>query len=148
MSDLLLQPYTQTQYDAVSEASTDGDDQLMSVPCGMASKRKNIANNKIKSSLCKNFSEKGHCPYGQKCQFAHGIDELRCNVDENSYKTKPCNAFWKKGCCTYGHRCNFSHLVAPSDLVFPENNKVRGGFREIRMALNCKDESRLMSLLQ
>lgn len=64
MSDLLLQPYTQTQYDAVSEASTDGDDQLMSVPCGMASKRKNIANNKIKSSLCKNFSEKGHCPYG------------------------------------------------------------------------------------
>lgn len=44
--------------------------------------------NKIKTSLCKKWAESGYCPYGYKCQFAHGIAELRCNVGEISYKTK------------------------------------------------------------
>lgn len=34
---------------------------------------------KIKSSLCKNFMVGGSCPYGERCQFAHGPQELRCN---------------------------------------------------------------------
>lgn len=29
-------------------------------------------NCKAKSSLCKNYMTKGCCPYGKKCQFAHG----------------------------------------------------------------------------
>ena len=74
MSDLLLPAYNYSHFDAVSEASTDGDDQPVTLNCGMASKKKNIAKNKMKSSLCKNFSEKGCCPYGHKCQFAHGIE--------------------------------------------------------------------------
>ena len=64
---------------------------------------------KVKTSLCKKYAETGSCPYGFKCQFAHGLIELRCNVDENSYKTKPCNSYFKKGLCMYGDRCNFSH---------------------------------------
>lgn len=65
---------------------------------------------KLKSSLCKNFASRGFCPYGKKCQFAHGPEELRCNENINlSYKTKPCFAFLKKGNCPYGHRCNFLH---------------------------------------
>jgi hypothetical protein len=31
-----------------------------------------LSKSKIKSSLCKKFTEKGFCPYGEKCQFAHG----------------------------------------------------------------------------
>lgn len=27
---------------------------------------------KHKTELCKNFSELGMCPYGNKCRFAHG----------------------------------------------------------------------------
>ena len=27
---------------------------------------------KYKTELCKNYSEKGYCPYRWKCQFAHG----------------------------------------------------------------------------
>lgn len=65
---------------------------------------------KVKSSLCKNFATHGFCPYGKKCQFAHGPEELRCNENINtSYKTKPCFSFLKKGYCPYGHRCNFQH---------------------------------------
>ena len=66
---------------------------------------------KIKSSLCKNFMLHGFCPYGEKCQFAHGPEELRCNAISNtSYKTKPCFSYLNKGFCPYGHRCNFIHI--------------------------------------
>lgn len=27
---------------------------------------------KLKSSLCRNYARSGYCPYGAKCQFAHG----------------------------------------------------------------------------
>ena len=115
MSISTLTLYQNQQFDAVSEASTDGDDNPLLLGCSKVAKKKNIAKNKSKSSLCRNFSEKGYCPYGFKCQFAHGVEELRCNIDENSYKTKPCNSFWKKNCCPYGFRCNFSHSIAPID---------------------------------
>lgn len=112
MSSTVLQQYPQPIYDTMSQASTDGDDNTISINCSIQTKNKNIAKNKTKSSLCRNFSEKGYCPYGYKCQFAHGVEELRCNIDENSYKTKPCNSFWKKNCCMYGFRCNFSHQIS------------------------------------
>ena len=52
----------------------------------------------------------GYCPYGFKCQFAHGVEELQCNHNLNHhYKTKICNAFTKKGYCAFGDRCNFIH---------------------------------------
>ena len=31
---------------------------------------------KYKTELCKTFSETGKCPYGFKCRFAHGKEEL------------------------------------------------------------------------
>lgn len=73
MSVTTLSLYQNPQFDAVSEASTDGDDNPLLLACNTTTKRKNLAKNKAKSSLCRNFSEKGFCPYGFKCQFAHGI---------------------------------------------------------------------------
>lgn len=65
---------------------------------------------KIKHSLCRNFTEQGFCPYGNRCQFAHGPAELRNNTPSNhSYKTRPCLAFAREGFCLYGQRCNFIH---------------------------------------
>lgn len=116
MSIIVENIYANQIYDTVSEASTEGDDHVCLKSYRISSSNKNLAKNKVKSSLCRNFAEKGFCPYGAKCQFAHGIEELRCNVDENSYKTKPCNSYWKKGYCPYGFRCNFSHKVQPGEL--------------------------------
>ena len=60
-------------------------------------------NSKIKSSLCKNYMEEGVCLYGEKCQFAHGTEELKCNSENQTcYKTKPCYSFSRKGYCSYG----------------------------------------------
>ena len=81
MSLATLMVPTNTHFDAVSEASTDGDDYQMPSFITKAGKKKSGAKNKAKSSLCRNYSEKGYCPYGYKCQFAHGIEELKCNVD-------------------------------------------------------------------
>lgn len=32
-----------------------------------------------KRELCKNWAESGFCRYGQKCQYAHGLEELSEN---------------------------------------------------------------------
>jgi hypothetical protein len=94
--------------DSKSETSTDDDPDLHdALP---------TTSSKAKSSLCKNFTEKGSCPYGRRCQFAHGPTELRINMHHNhSYKTKPCHAYLQRGYCCYGARCNFIHAAPPQN---------------------------------
>ena len=71
---------------------------------------KHPGNKKLKNELCRNFIRNGTCHYGFKCQFAHGIDELRKNENQNSkYKTKRCLSYFNEGVCMYGVRCNFLH---------------------------------------
>jgi hypothetical protein len=87
---------------------------------------------KVKSSLCKNFAVHGCCPYGKKCQFAHGPQELRCNENINtSYKTKTCFSFLKKGYCPYGHRCNFKHREEEEKPLRAFNSSIIANFPEI-----------------
>ena len=66
-------------------------------------------NSRFKTEICRNFKEKGHCLYGELCQFAHGKEEMR-NVGQHSkYKTQRCLSYWLLGYCGYGPRCNFLH---------------------------------------
>lgn len=105
-------------------------------------------NNKIKSSLCKNFTQTGLCPYGDKCQFAHGTHELRCNAELNvSYKTKYCNSFLNKKCCVYGFRCNFIHKNNTPVDEKQKWNQIYANHRDT--IFNCQkgDRSRLMTIL-
>jgi len=53
--------------------------------------------------------ETGACPYGTKCQFAHGRDELRPVKRHPKYKTENCRTFHTTGTCPYGKRCRFIH---------------------------------------
>ncbi|KAG7381971.1 mRNA decay activator protein zfp36 [Phytophthora pseudosyringae] len=62
-----------------------------------------------KTELCKRFSEFGNCRYGAKCQFAHGMAELRHVVRHPKYKTTKCKSYWGSGHCPYGSRCRFIH---------------------------------------
>ena len=66
---------------------------------------------KFKTEMCKNFSENGYCPYGEKCQFAHGAHELVavCGQGKRRCEKKKCRSFWQKSMCGYGTRCQFSH---------------------------------------
>ena len=65
---------------------------------------------KYKTELCKNWEERGYCPYGTKCRFAHGSFELNSKEKINDkYKSKPCQAFFNTMFCSYGNRCLFKH---------------------------------------
>ncbi|KAM9808006.1 mRNA decay activator protein ZFP36L1 [Neosynchiropus ocellatus] len=64
---------------------------------------------RYKTELCRTFEESGTCKYGAKCQFAHGMDELRGLSRHPKYKTEPCRTFHTIGFCPYGARCHFIH---------------------------------------
>ncbi|CAA7388928.1 unnamed protein product [Spirodela intermedia] len=62
-----------------------------------------------KTELCNKWEEMGWCPYGDQCQFAHGVDELRPVIRHPRYKTQLCRMIGGPGGCPYGHRCHFRH---------------------------------------
>lgn len=64
---------------------------------------------RYKTELCRPFEENGTCKYGDKCQFAHGIAELRTLIRHPKYKTELCRTFHTTGFCPYGPRCHFIH---------------------------------------
>jgi tristetraprolin len=64
---------------------------------------------RYKTELCRPFEESGACKYGDKCQFAHGYNELRNLARHPKYKTEPCRTYHSSGFCPYGPRCHFIH---------------------------------------
>ncbi|OUM52010.1 hypothetical protein BVG19_g1160 [[Candida] boidinii] len=65
--------------------------------------------NLYKTELCEQFLSRGSCPYGAKCQFAHGAHELKPVQRAAKFKTKDCANWVKTGTCRYGKRCLFRH---------------------------------------
>uniref|UniRef100_H3C924 mRNA decay activator protein ZFP36 n=1 Tax=Tetraodon nigroviridis TaxID=99883 RepID=H3C924_TETNG len=68
-----------------------------------------VNSSRYKTELCRPFEENGSCKYGDKCQFAHGIHELRSLSRHPKYKTELCRTFHTIGYCPYGPRCHFIH---------------------------------------
>ncbi|XP_069773289.1 mRNA decay activator protein ZFP36L1-like isoform X2 [Narcine bancroftii] len=68
-----------------------------------------VNSSRYKTELCRPFEENGSCKYGDKCQFAHGIHELRSLARHPKYKTELCRTFHTIGFCPYGPRCHFIH---------------------------------------
>ena len=52
---------------------------------------------KYKTELCKKFQNTGHCPYGFKCRFAHGNEELIVKNQGVNYKKSHVKHSKKKG---------------------------------------------------
>ncbi|KAJ1956742.1 hypothetical protein GGI12_005227, partial [Dipsacomyces acuminosporus] len=51
---------------------------------GQNTARQYSSNPLYKTRLCQRYSEQGECPYGEKCQFAHGEGELRAAPEQPS----------------------------------------------------------------
>ncbi|KAM9333909.1 mRNA decay activator protein ZFP36L1-like [Symphorus nematophorus] len=75
--------------------------------CVCGSSQVNLS--RYKTELCRPFEENGACKYGDKCQFAHGMHELRSLSRHPKYKTELCRTFHTIGFCPYGPRCHFIH---------------------------------------
>ncbi len=94
------------------DARCDKENLFAAPFCSSDSKRRpdETHPDKYKTELCKNWEEKGFCSYGNKCRFAHGVDELNYkNRRNNKYKSRPCQAFFSTMFCPYGNRCLFQH---------------------------------------
>lgn len=68
-----------------------------------------VNTSRYKTELCRPYEEFGICKYGDKCQFAHGIAELRSLARHPKYKTELCRTYHTVGFCPYGPRCHFVH---------------------------------------
>jgi len=63
-----------------------------------------------KTEFCRSWMESKTCKYGDKCQFAHGLKELRHLNRHPKYKTEICKSFHEDGTCPFGTRCRFVHF--------------------------------------
>ena len=88
---------------------------------------KGQGNSRYKTVLCKNFKANGSCPYGDKCQYAHGEQDLRPinsqaqnmmyamgmnSKNQNNminYKIIKCKNYEKDKTCKYGIHCTYAH---------------------------------------
>lgn len=70
---------------------------------------KNLNTQLYKTELCASFMKLGTCPYGGKCQFAHGEAELKSIDRPLNWRSKPCANWARTGSCRYGKRCCFKH---------------------------------------
>ena len=88
--------------------------------------------------MCKHYNTPQGCSYGDKCQFAHGAQELRLNTggamtqqNKNktnnmlNYKIVKCKNWEKDKTCKYGAHCTFAHgdqeLRNKADNMYPIN---------------------------
>merc|ERR1719188_1009207 len=64
-----------------------------------------------KTELCTNYNLNGKCNFGNKCMFAHGIEDLRPRLRSELFKTQMCCDPARSGSrkCMYGRRCNYCH---------------------------------------
>ncbi|KAI3849555.1 hypothetical protein MKW92_011351 [Papaver armeniacum] len=68
-----------------------------------------------KTELCNKWVQDGRCPYGEYCQFAHGLRELRPVIRHPRYKTEACRMVLNGGFCPYAHRCHFRHALTDQE---------------------------------
>lgn len=98
---------------------------------GGAQSQSSSNSSRYKTELCRPFEENGICKYGDKCQFAHGMKELRSMARHPKYKTELCRTFHSTGLCPYGPRCHFIHnseqtkKILLNNLTGPPNSSTR-----------------------
>jgi len=99
--------------DALSTNSSDQNEETSVLLNSALKPKKKVLTDetKYKTEVCRNWSETGQCPYGKKCKFAHGKQDLneKTQTSKVGYKSKRCTSFHHKLTCMYGVRCLFSH---------------------------------------
>lgn len=94
-----------------STSSSDLSAQSGTSGCSKSTKAttKSLNTQLYKTELCMSFMKTNVCPYGNKCQFAHGEAELKRVERPSNWRSKPCANWTRYGSCRYGKRCCFKH---------------------------------------
>ncbi|XP_008482185.1 mRNA decay activator protein ZFP36L1-like [Diaphorina citri] len=104
---------------------------------------------RYKTELCRSLEGYRPCQYGERCRFAHSVEELRPPVRHYRYRTRLCRNYHHNGVCNYGTRCSFIHRV-PGEEVDPvkKYREIHGDIQETRDipgAATRGDRSRIQS---
>ena len=100
---------------------------------------------KEKTELCKNWEAYYYCKFGDRCSFAHGIEELRIRTDMlPTYKLRQCKQFIEMGLCSYGTRCQFIHnnLTLEKQREASYSKMLNENCKFIKVRINCLTENR------
>ncbi|XP_031636333.1 protein TIS11 [Contarinia nasturtii] len=125
-SDLQL---LQSNLDAITSSECHRKlERTQSEPAPQVNQQVNTS--RYKTELCRPFKETGECKYGEKCQFAHGENELRTVQRHPKYKTEYCRTFYGVGLCPYGSRCHFLHDLSDDDNTRAQNNRANANRNE------------------
>ncbi|KAH9511787.1 uncharacterized protein LOC124493136 [Dermatophagoides farinae] len=113
------------------DIAIDFDDMLMATPSTSSASSVIDNNNRLplhnrnyqearyKTELCLHYRERNFCPHGQRCLFAHGLEELRPYRGRHpKHKTQRCKAFHEHGFCNYGYRCSYIHSESPRTIEY------------------------------
>lgn len=104
-----------TRNGSVSSTSSSGlsassaNSSTSSVSKTLKSITKSLNTQLYKTELCLSYMKTNVCPYGSKCQFAHGECELKRVERPLNWRSKPCANWARYGSCRYGKRCCFKH---------------------------------------
>lgn len=70
---------------------------------------------KVKTELCRHYNTEKGCPFGDKCNYAHGEHELKYTklmdleraglADIEIFRTHPCPSWVATGACPFDQRC-------------------------------------------
>ena len=124
--------------------------------------------------MCKHYNTPQGCSYGDKCQFAHGAQELRLNTsgimsqqNKNktnnmlNYKIVKCKNWEKDKSCKYGAHCTFAHgeeelrnkadnlyQMAPSNvgMVFPAFMMDMSQMQQMQQMMPAQFDMRQMNM--
>ena len=61
------------------------------------------------------LKDNGVCHFGDMCNYAHSIQELKPAALPAKYKTTLCRRLWEKGTCSNGDQCSSSHNLRPNE---------------------------------
>lgn len=102
-----------------------------SVPAQLSNfmNKRDSQNSLYKTEQCRSYGDTGSCRYGNKCQFAHGTDEVRNLSRHPKYKTEMCRSYHTTGHCPYSTRCHFIHELSQRGQRIEDGPPVRRGGR-------------------
>jgi len=120
--------FTFDNHDDKSSSSASSSSSSSSDSFASSGTNAKVNTSRYKTEMCRPFQENGSCKYGEKCQFAHGLSELRTVTRHPKYKTDLCRTYHASGFCPYGPRCHFVHnLEEAGSTKLPVNVVLRPG---------------------
>lgn len=131
----------------------------------ITNKKQGPNNARYKTVMCKHYNTPQGCSYGEKCQFAHGTQELKTfegnKINQNlmlmngkqkdalNFKIVKCKNWEKDKTCKYGAHCTFAHgdneLRNKADNLYQMQSSMGMMMQPVMLDMNTMMQMNLMN---